>query len=91
MHEDIKGTLSLPLGVYQHYKRGLLYRVHAVGRIHDTLEPVVIYESLENSEDFPAGTYFVRPFLEFTSSIQKESGEEVERFAYKNEYDNWIL
>lgn len=90
MHEDIQSTPSLPLGVYQHYKRGL-YRVHAVGRMHDTLEPVVVYEALEDSEDFPSGTYFVRPYLEFTSSLQKESGEEVERFTYKSEYDNWIL
>ncbi len=83
-------TPVIPLGVYRHYKRGL-YHVHAVGHTHDTLEPVVIYESLEDTEDYSKGTYFTRPFLEFTSSVQLESGEEVERFKYESDYDHWIL
>lgn len=90
MSEYIKATPALPLGVYRHYKGGL-YRVHAVGHTHETLESVVIYEQLEDKEDFPAGTFFTRPFFEFTEVTMNNEGEEVERFKYESDYDHWIL
>jgi len=75
---------TLPVGVYRHYKGGL-YKVHKVGRMHNSLESVVIYESLQDKEDFPAGTYFVRPFFEFTETFMDREGNEVERFVYQDE------
>lgn len=90
MPEEIGATYNLRPGVYRHYKGGL-YRVHGVGYEHDGLAPVVVYESLQDRGDFPAGTFFTRPYSAFTQSILTENGEEVERFAYEDDYDHWIL
>jgi len=79
-------AFSLPVGVYRHYKGGL-YRVHAVGYLESTLEQVVIYQSLEDATDMPKGTFFVRPFFEFTEVLMTTEDQEVERFAYQSEYD----
>lgn len=91
MPDGSKGGHALPPGVYRHYKGGL-YRVHAIGYIHETLEPVVVYESLQDAGDFPSGTFFTRPYFQFTETIMlKDTGEEVERFTYQSDYDHWIL
>lgn len=90
MDEYTNKSTNAPLGVYRHYKGGF-YRLHAVGYTHATLEPVAIYESLQEKEDFPSGTFFTRPLLEFTESITNKDGEEVGRFIYDESYDHWIL
>ena len=80
----LKSSHAIPAGVYRHYKGGL-YRVHTVGRMHDSLEAVVIYESLQDRDELPAGTFFVRPFFEFTETFIDSEGNEVERFVYQSD------
>ncbi len=80
----------LPTGVYRHYKGGL-YRVHTVAYFEATLEPVVVYESLTDSELVPKGTFWVRPLSEFTEELPKKAKERVKRFTYETAYDHWVL
>lgn len=80
---------DFPLGVYRHYKGGL-YRVHAIATFESTHEPVVVYESLQDSGEFPEGTYWVRPLREFTARLDAE-GEQISRFVYDSAYDHWVM
>lgn len=76
---------NFPLGVYRHYKGGL-YRVHAIANMEATHEAVVVYESLQDSGEFPQGTFWVRPLREFTERLDAE-GEKIDRFSYEGQYN----
>jgi hypothetical protein len=76
---------NFPLGIYRHYKGGL-YKVHAIATLEATMEPVVVYESLYDSGDFPQGTFWVRPLREFTEQLDAE-GEKISRFTYEGRFD----
>ncbi len=65
-------------GTYQHYK-GKLYRVIGTGRHSETLEELVIYEALYNSEKFGKNALWVRPSKMFTEEIEID-GKKVPRF-----------
>lgn len=80
---------NFPVGVYRHYKGGL-YRVHTLAKLEATEEPMVVYESLEDSGEFPKGSFWVRPLKEFTQLLDAE-GEKISRFTYESAYDNWLL
>ncbi len=80
----------LPYGVYRHYKGGL-YRVHTVAYAEASLEPMVVYESLTDSESVPQGTFWTRPLSEFTEELPKKAKERVKRFTYETAYDAWVL
>lgn len=64
-------------GIYRHYK-GKLYRVHRVVRHSETLEELVLYETLYEN---PLGSFWVRPLAMFLEQITHE-GKAVERFSY---------
>ena len=70
--------IDIKLGTYRHY-RGGLYEVVGVGRIEATLEEVVIYKSLYDS-DFPKDSIWVRPIKEFFEVIEKD-GKTLSRFT----------
>ena len=54
--------------IYQHYKGGN-YEFVTDGFFESNLEKCVVYKSLSDSADFPAGTVWVRPEAEFFGSV----------------------
>jgi hypothetical protein len=64
-------------GIYRHYK-GKLYQVHRVVKHSETLEDLVLYETLY---DNPAGAFWVRPLAMFLEKVKLED-RVVDRFAY---------
>lgn len=66
-------------GKYKHFKTGNLYEVIAVGRHSETLEKLVVYKGLYDSEKFGNNPIWVRPFAEFVSMVNF-NGKEVARF-----------
>lgn len=67
-------------GVYQHYKGGM-YRVHGLVKHHETLEDLVLYETLYEN---PLSRFWIRPVDVFLEEIDRE-GERVPRFRYVGE------
>jgi hypothetical protein len=67
-------------GRYRHYK-GRLYEVVGVARHSETLEELVVYRQLYDSERFPTGTLWVRPRAMFLEEVEVEGGR-VPRFSY---------
>lgn len=65
---------KLSVGIYEHYK-GNRYKIIAVGRHSETLEEIVIYQSLYGSGDF-----WVRPLNSFLETITLPQGQQVLRF-----------
>lgn len=51
---------DLKLGKYQHYK-GQFYEVIGVARHSETLEELVVYRALYDSEEFGKNALWVRP------------------------------
>lgn len=64
-------------GRYQHYK-GMLYKVHGLVRHSETLEELVLYETLY---DNPQGKMWVRPKQMFMETVVIE-GKPQPRFKY---------
>ncbi len=74
---------KIQLGVYKHYK-GKLYKVLFLakeGNNNAGLEDLVVYEQLEDSEDFKKGQIWVRNLSEFNDFV-KINGKKVKRFKY---------
>lgn len=71
-------TTKIPLGKYQHSKSGKIYRVMAVAKHSETLEDLVVYESLY---DNPESRFWVRPFQNFLEEVEI-NGENVPRFRF---------
>jgi hypothetical protein len=67
-------------GRYRHYK-GRLYEVVGVAHHSETLEELVVYRQLYDSERFPTGTFWVRPRAMFLEEVEVEGGR-VPRFSY---------
>ncbi|MCE2786777.1 MAG: DUF1653 domain-containing protein [Bacteroidota bacterium] len=55
-------------GIYKHYK-GKLYKVTGFARHSETLEEMVIYEALYDSEEFGYGATWVRPRKMFEEEV----------------------
>ena len=72
---------DLKLGVYQHIK-GRLYEVIGVARHSETLEELVVYRALYDSEKFGKNALWVRPKEIFCDYITVSGGEKVPRFRY---------
>lgn len=68
---------------YKHYK-GQKYKVLHLGRDSDTLEDIVVYEGLYDSEEFDNHPIWVRPVSEFVEVIERE-GKRVQRFELMKE------
>jgi len=70
-------------GKYQHYK-GNLYEVIDIARHSETLEELVLYRALYDSNDFGKDALRVRPKKIFFENIIID-GIEVPRFTYISE------
>ncbi len=68
-------------GIYQHSKTGRLYRVHYTAKHSETLEELVVYETLY---DNPASKYWVRPAGMFEELVEVQ-GKRVPRFVFVRE------
>lgn len=70
----------MKLGVDRHYKN-ILVQVVGVASHSETLEEMVVYEKLENHNEFKKGSLWVRPKKIFLETVEKD-GKEVKRFEY---------
>ena len=68
----------LDLGKYRHYKGGL-YELISEARHSESGEHLVVYRSLYDNPDFPAGSVWVRPYEQFVEKVEIEGGY-VDRF-----------
>ena len=75
MLESQQTTLELRPGRYRHYK-GNEYRVLHVARHSETMEPMVVYQTLYG--DF---SWWVRPLEMFTEFVEVD-GKRVRRFEF---------
>ena len=71
---------ELKLGKYEHYK-GKQYEVIGLARHSETLEELVIYKALYDSEEFGNNTLWARPKSMFLENINID-GKEIPRFRY---------
>lgn len=71
---------KLKSGRYRHYK-GNEYEVIGVAHHSETLEPLVVYKALYDSDEFGKNAMWVRPLALFTETITVD-GKEVPRFEY---------
>ena len=71
---------ELKLGKYEHYK-GKQYEVIGLARHSETLEELVIYKALYDSEEFGNNALWVRPKSMFVENVSV-NGEEVPRFRF---------
>ena len=69
-------------GKYRHYK-GKLYQVMGVARHSETLEELVVYKALYESEEFGKNALWVRPKAMFFENVSLD-GKGVARFEYVN-------
>ena len=69
---------NIPSGRWRHFK-GREYRVLAVARHSETLEPMVVYQAL-----YGEGGVWVRPASMWNERVEYE-GQEVPRFTYLGE------
>ncbi|MCS5709924.1 DUF1653 domain-containing protein [Candidatus Berkiella aquae] len=67
-------------GKYRHYKNKF-YRVIGTGWHTDTLEELVIYQSLYDCEQFGHQALWTRPIADFLGTIQID-GIEMPRFTF---------
>ena len=68
----------LKKGTYKHSKTGRLYTVLGVAKHSETLEDLVVYESLY---DNPLSKLWVRPLKMFVEKIELD-GKKVPRFTF---------
>ena len=71
---------KIKLGKYKHYK-DKLYEVVGVARHSETLEELVVYKALYDSEEFDKNSLWVRPKKMFFENVII-NGKEVPRFKY---------
>ena len=69
----------IPNGIYEHYK-GKRYEVIGIAHHSETLEPLVIYKALYETQ-FGADSLWVRPMDMFTQSVSVD-GKQLPRFRY---------
>lgn len=72
--------MDLKIGKYQHYK-GNFYKVIGVAKHSETLEDLVVYETLY---DNPRSKLWVRPLKMFTENVIID-GKEMPRFKFVGE------
>ena len=72
--------MELKLGKYQHYK-GKFYEVIGLAKHSETLENLVVYQALYDSEEFGNTALWVRPKKMFTETINI-NGKEIPRFKF---------
>ena len=72
--------MKLRLGKYQHYK-GNFYKVIGVAKHSESMEDLVVYETLY---DNPRSKLWVRPLKMFLENVTIE-GKEISRFKFIGE------
>ncbi|PJE67276.1 DUF1653 domain-containing protein [Candidatus Shapirobacteria bacterium CG10_big_fil_rev_8_21_14_0_10_40_9] len=70
----------LKLGKYQHFK-GKMYEVIGVARYSETLEELVVYKQLYDSDKFKKGALWTRPKKMFLEKVEV-NGKKIPRFKY---------
>jgi hypothetical protein len=68
--------------IYRHFK-GKEYKILALGKDSETLEDVVVYQALYNSNEFGLNSIWVRPKKMFLEIIDKD-GKKIKRFEKIN-------
>jgi hypothetical protein len=71
----------MKLGLYKHSKSGKMYRVHGIAKHSETLEDLVVYETLYEN---PLSKLWIRPKEMFLEDIEL-NGKNVPRFEYIEE------
>ena len=74
---------ELKLGKYRHFK-GKKYEVIGIGHHSESLEKLVIYKALYDSEEFGTNAIWARPYDLFISEKELD-GKMVKRFEYIGE------
>ena len=59
---------NIKTGKYKHYK-GKMYEVVGLAHHSESLEPLVVYKALYNSEEFGQNAIWVRPFDMFMEKV----------------------
>lgn len=72
--------MDLKLGKYRHFK-GKFYEVIGIARHSETLEEMVIYRALYDSEEFGNNALWARPKKMFLEKVKVE-GKEIPRFKF---------
>ena len=72
--------MEIKLGKYKHHK-GREYEVIGIAHHSETLEELVVYKALYESEDFGKNAIWVRPKEMFFETVVKD-GKEILRFNY---------
>lgn len=70
--------MEIKLGIYEHYK-GKKYELIGLARHSETLEELIIYKALYNSEDFGKDAIWARPKNMFFENVVID-GKEQPRF-----------
>lgn len=73
----------MKLGIYEHYK-GKRYDVIGIARHSETLEELVVYRALYDSEEFGDHALWVRPKAMFLEEVEID-GIRCPRFEYIGE------
>jgi len=71
---------EVKLGKYKHYKGGQ-YKVIGVARHSETLEELVIYQALYNSDEFGNNALWTRPKAMFLETVVI-NGKKMPRFEF---------
>ncbi len=71
---------DVKFGQYQHYK-GKMYEVIGIARNSETLEEMVVYRALYDSEEFGKNALWVRPMKMFFDEVVVD-GETFPRFKF---------
>ena len=69
---------QMKLGVYQHSKTGNLYRVIGIAKHSETLEELVVYETLYKN---PESKLWIRPLKMFLEKVEI-NGKKTSRFKF---------
>ncbi len=72
--------MKLKPGKYQHYK-GKFYEVIGIARHSETMEELVVYRALYDSEEFGKNALWARPLSMFLETVIVD-GKEVPRFKF---------
>lgn len=67
-------------GKYRHYK-GKKYEVIGLAHHSETLEPLVVYKALYDSDEFGSNALWIRPLSMFTEEV-KVDNKKVPRFKH---------
>lgn len=72
--------MELKFGKYEHYK-GKQYKVIGIARHSETLDELVVYKALYDSEKYGHNALWVRPKSIFLGTV-KIDGKDIPRFKY---------